>query len=81
MVDFIMLDITLDEDRTDGIGVAQEIEAAGINTPVAFLSSMTRDSILDDQKQRADALKNVKFYQTKPIAPAELIAKIKDVTG
>ena len=79
--DFIMLDITLDEDRTDGIGVAQEIEAAGINTPVAFLSSMTRDSILDEQKQRADALKNVKFYQTKPIAPAELIAKIKDVTG
>jgi CheY-like chemotaxis protein len=77
--DFIMLDITLDDDRIDGIGVAQEIEAAGINAPLAFLSSMTKDSITDDQKQRADALKNVKFYQTKPIAPPELIAKINDV--
>ena len=76
--DFIILDITLDDDKTDGIGVAQEIEAAGINTPLAFLSSMTKDSITDDQKQRADSLKNVKFYQTKPIAPPELIAKIKN---
>ncbi len=76
--DFIILDITLDDDRTDGIGVAQEIEAAGINTPIAFLSSMTKESITDDQRQRADALKNVKFYQTKPIAPPELTAKIKN---
>ncbi len=79
--DFIILDITLDDDRTDGIGVAQEIEAAGVTTPLAFLSSMTKESITDDQRQRADALKNVKFYQTKPIAPPELIAKIKDAVA
>ena len=79
--DFIILDISLDEDRIDGIGVAKELEAAGIDTPVAFLSSMTRESLTDDQRERADALKNVKFYQTKPIAPPELIAKIKNAVG
>ena len=79
--DFIILDITLDEDRIDGIDVAKELEAAGIDTPVAFLSSMTRESLTDDQRERADALKNVKFYQTKPIAPPELIAKIKNAVG
>ncbi len=79
--DFIILDITLDEDRIDGIDVAKELEAAGIDTPVAFLSSMTRESLTDDQRDRADALKNVKFYQTKPIAPPELIAKIKNAVG
>lgn len=79
--DFAILDITLDDDRIDGIGVAQEIEAAGINTPLAFLSSMTKDSISDDQKERANTLKNVKFYQTKPIAPPELIAKIKNAVA
>ena len=31
----------------------------------------------DEQKERAEALRNVKFYQTKPITPGELIEKIK----
>jgi len=75
--DFIILDITLDDDTTDGIGVAQQIQGAGIDAPVAFLSSMTEDTLEEDQKARAKTLKNLKFYQTKPIAPADLIAKIK----
>ena len=79
--DFILLDITLDEDRTDGIGVAKEIEQAGINTPVAFLSSMTEATLDDDQKARAGAVRNVRFYQTKPIAPPDLIARIKGIIG
>ena len=79
--DFILLDIVLDNDTTDGIGVATEIQQAGVNTPVAFLSSLTQDSLEDEQKERVGALRNVKFYQTKPITPGELIEKIKGVTG
>ena len=79
--DFLLLDITLDDDITDGIGVAQQIQSAGINTPIAFLSSMAPESLDDDQKERVNTLSNVKFYQTKPITPPELIAKVKAVTG
>lgn len=79
--DFILLDITLDNDISDGIGVAQQIQDAGINTPVAFLSSMTPETLAEDQKERVKTLKNIRFYQTKPIAPLDLIKKIKDVTG
>ncbi|MBE9503051.1 MAG: response regulator [Proteobacteria bacterium] len=79
--DFILLDITLDNDISDGIGVAQQIQDAGINTPVAFLSSMTPETLANDQKERVKTLKNIRFYQTKPIAPLDLIKKIKDVTG
>ena len=79
--DFILLDITLDEDTTDGIGVARQIEEAGIHVPVAFLSSIAPEGLADDQKERTKTLKNVKFYQTKPIAPADLIARIRGVTG
>jgi len=79
--DFILLDITLDDDRTDGIGVAQELEQSGYNTPMAFLSSMTEASLSDDQKERAQNLRNLKFYQTKPIAPNELIVKIQNFTS
>ncbi len=79
--DFILLDITLDNDSTDGIGVAQLIQDAGINTPVAFLTSLTEEGLEDDQKARVKALRNVKFYQTKPIAPPGLIGKIKGIIG
>ncbi|MDO8444857.1 MAG: response regulator [Deltaproteobacteria bacterium] len=79
--DFILLDITLDNDSTDGIGVAQQIQNAGVNTPVAFLTSLTEESLDNDQKERAKVLRNVKFYQTKPIAPADLIGKIKGIVG
>lgn len=79
--DFILLDITLDNDTTDGIGVAQQIQGAGVNTPVAFLTSMTEESLADEQKERVKTLRNIRFYQTKPIAPAELIGKIKNIIG
>lgn len=79
--DFILLDITLDDDLTDGIGVAQLIQDAGINVPTAFLSSMTRETLSIDQQDRVKTLRNIKFYQTKPISPQDLIKKIKDITG
>lgn len=79
--DFILLDITLDNDSTDGIGVAQQIQNAGVNTPVAFLTSLTEESLEEGQKERAKTLRNVRFYQTKPIAPQELIGKIKGIVG
>lgn len=79
--DFILLDIVLDNDTMDGIGVAQELQGAGINTPVAFLSSLTQDSLEEDQQERVKGLRNVKFYQTKPIQPADLIEKIRNVVG
>lgn len=79
--DFILLDVTLENDSTDGIGVAQNIQAAGINTPVAFLTSLTHETLEEDQKERVKTLHNVKFYQTKPIAPADLIGKIMNVIG
>lgn len=79
--DFILLDITLDNDTTDGIGVAQQIQDAGVNTPVAFLTSMTEESLADEQKERVKTLRNIRFYQTKPIAPAELISKVKNIIG
>ena len=75
--DFILLDITLDGDRTDGIGVALELQDAGIATPVAFLTSLTPDTLSNDQKDRVAKLKNIKFYQSKPIAPLDLISKIR----
>lgn len=78
---FILLDITLDDDRTDGIGVALELEQSGYNIPMAFLSSMLESSLSDDQRERAQKLNNLKFYQTKPIAPNELITKIRNFTG
>lgn len=79
--DFILLDITLDNDSTDGIGVAQEIQNAGVNTPVAFLTSLTEEGLEEGQKERIKTLRNVKFYQTKPISPQELIGKIKGIVG
>ena len=79
--DFILLDIVLDNDTMDGISVATEIQQAGVNAPVAFLSSLTQDSLEDEQKERIGGLRNVKFYQTKPITPGELIEKIRGATG
>lgn len=77
--DFVLLDITLDGDRTDGIGVALEIQEAGVTTPVAFLTSLTPETLSEDQKNRVAKLKNVKFYQSKPIAPLDLIGKVREV--
>ena len=79
--DFILLDITLDDDRTDGIGVAKELEEAGSGVPVAFLSSMTEETLDDGQKARVKTVRNIRFYQTKPIAPPDLIARIKGIIG
>ena len=79
--DFILLDIVLDNDTMDGISVATEIQQAGVNAPVAFLSSLTQDSLEDEQKERISTLRNVKFYQTQPITPGELIDKISGATG
>lgn len=79
--DFILIDILLDSDRMDGIDVAMELERAGVNTPYGFLTSLSEESLEASQRERAKRLKNLKFYQTKPIAPAELINKIKSITG
>ena len=79
--DFILLDITLGNDSTDGIEVAQQIQDVGVNTPVAFLTLSTEENLDNDQKERIKVLRNVKFYQTKPIAPLDLIGKIKSVIG
>ncbi|MBE9537212.1 MAG: response regulator [Proteobacteria bacterium] len=76
--DFVLLDITLDGDSIDGIGVALEIQDAGIATPLAFLTSLTPDTLSNDQKDRVAKLKNIKFYQSKPIAPLDLIGKIRE---
>lgn len=79
--DFLLFDIVLDNDDTDGIGVAQKLQEIGVNTPFAFLSSMTEETLEPDMKERVKTLKNIKFYQTKPITPAELVEKIKAVVG
>ncbi len=79
--DLVLLDINLDNDTMDGIAVAEELQGAGIDTPVAFLSSLTFDSLDAGSHERAGALRNVKFYQTKPMQPAVLIEKIKKVVG
>lgn len=79
--EMVLLDIVLDNDKDDSIGVATEIQNSGANVPVAFLTSLAPDSLEPDQKERADKLNNVKFYQTKPINPPELIEKIKNVIG
>lgn len=79
--DFVLLDITLDGDLTDGIAVALEIQNSGVNTPVAFLTSLTPETLSDDQKDRVTKLKNVKFYQSKPIAPLDLIGKVREAIG
>ncbi|MFZ3073419.1 MAG: response regulator [Thermodesulfobacteriota bacterium] len=79
--DFILLDIVLDNDSADGIGVAEALQASGNTTPLAFLSSLAEDALEEGQKQRSKTLRNVRFYQTKPITPNELISKIKGVTG
>lgn len=79
--DFLLFDIVLDNDDTDGIGVAQKLQEIGVNTPFAFLSSMTEETLEPDMKERVKTLKNIKFYQTKPITPAGLVEKIKAVIG
>jgi len=79
--DFVLLDIVLDDDSRDGIGVAQELQSLGINIPVAFLSSMDKATLDPDMASRVETLNNIKFYQTKPISPPELIEKIKGVVG
>ncbi len=79
--DFMLIDILLDTDRLDGIDVALELERAGINTPYGFLTSLVEENIEEGQRERIRMLKNLKFYQTKPIDPTELINKIKSITG
>jgi DNA-binding response OmpR family regulator len=79
--DFFLLDIVLDNDAMDGIGVAQELQNSGINAPVAFLSSLGEDALEEGQRQRIRALKNVRFYQIKPITPNELVTRVKTVVG
>ncbi len=79
--DFILIDILLDTDNMDGIDVAMELERCGVNTPYGFLTSLAEENLEEDQRKRTGRLKNLKFYQTKPIAPAELTNKIKSVIG
>ncbi|MDH4227118.1 MAG: response regulator [Deltaproteobacteria bacterium] len=79
--DMALLDIALDGDETDGIGVAEQLQALAINVPIVFLTSFSKESLDEEQLARIGRLTNLKFYQIKPITPHELIDKIKQTIG
>lgn len=74
--DLLMLDVMMDQ-PDDGFTMAQDLRRDGYRGPILMLTSLTNVSGFDYGKD--GDLVPVDDFQTKPIDPAVLVTKIKDL--
>lgn len=71
--DLLLLDVMM-EQPDDGIAMAQDLRRAGFSAPILMLTSLNQISGFQYGKDKD--LVPVDDYQTKPIEPAKLVAKV-----
>lgn len=76
--DLVILDVMM-EQPDDGIAMAQKLRRDGFKKPILMLTSLGRSSGLKIGKD--DDLVPVDDFQEKPIEPAKLVKKVKDLLG
>ncbi len=74
--DLLVLDVMMDQ-PDDGIAMAQDLRRAGFANPILMLTSLSKVSGFEYDKDQ-DILP-VDDYQTKPIDPATLNAKVREL--
>lgn len=72
--DLIILDVMM-EQPDDGFVVAQDLRRKGVKTPIVILSSIGH--VTGYQYGKDSEVAPVDEFVSKPVAPAELIARVK----
>lgn len=76
--DLIILDVMM-EQPDDGFVAAQDLRRKGVKTPIVILSSIGQVTGYNYDKDSEMA--PVDEFVSKPIAPADLVAKVKKLLG
>jgi DNA-binding response OmpR family regulator len=74
--DLIVLDVMM-EQPDDGIAMAQDLRRQGFKKPILMLTSVCKATGLEFDKD--SDLVPVDDFQEKPIEPAALVAKVKEL--
>lgn len=72
--DLIILDVMM-EQPDDGFVVAQDLRRKGVKTPIVILSSIGH--VTGYQYGKDSAVAPVDEFVSKPVAPAELVARVR----
>ncbi|MEO0085441.1 MAG: response regulator [candidate division WOR-3 bacterium] len=72
--DLIILDVMM-EQPDDGFVLAQDLRRKGVKTPIVILSSIGH--VTGYQYGRDSEVAPVDEFVSKPVAPAELVARVK----
>ncbi len=76
--DLIILDVMMEE-PDDGFVVAQDLRRKGVQTPIIILSSIGH--VTGYKYGRDSEFAPVDEFVSKPVAPADLVAKVKALLG
>lgn len=76
--DLVILDVMM-EQPDDGITMAQDIRRKGYQTPILMLTTVSKATGLNIDKDAE--MVPVNDFQEKPIEPAVLIKKVADLLG
>jgi DNA-binding response OmpR family regulator len=76
--DLLILDVMMEE-PDDGIAMAQELRREGVGIPILMLTSLVK--VTGMEYGRDSEVLPVDEFVEKPIAPAKLIAKVKNLLG
>ena len=74
--DLIVLDVMMAQ-PDDGIAMAQDLRRQGFKKPILMLTSVSKATGLEFE--RDEDLMPVDDFQEKPIEPATLVAKVKEL--
>jgi DNA-binding response OmpR family regulator len=76
--DLIILDVMM-EQPDDGFVAAQDLRRKGVKTPIIILSSIGH--VTGYKYGRDSEVAPVDEFVSKPVAPADLVAKVKGLLG
>jgi DNA-binding response OmpR family regulator len=76
--DLLILDVMMEE-PDDGLNMARELRKKGYSLPIIMLTSVNAAMGLNIDKD--EEMVPVDEFQTKPVEPATLIAKVKGLLG
>jgi DNA-binding response OmpR family regulator len=76
--DLIILDVMM-EQPDDGFVAAQDLRRKGVKTPIVILSSIGQ--VTGYKYDKDSEMAPVDEFVSKPIAPADLVAKVKKLLG
>jgi DNA-binding response OmpR family regulator len=76
--DLIILDVMM-EQPDDGFVAAQDLRRLGVKTPIVILSSIGH--VTGYKYGRDSEVAPVDEFVSKPVAPADLVAKVKGLLG